>query len=345
MADIRRFVRSAEGTICGLVCLAGLASFASAEDRSPAAAATGVRVEGAAAPGSRVRLQVDDPQQRGRHYLWFQTGGPPVEMSSRTESELKVTIPSGADELDFLVIVSDERGMREATVSIPVASSPPSAAEELASGGHGGIRADAGDDQVGLVGRRITLNGSASTPHEGLSYRWIQVDGPAMGSPTEDGKFLSFIPRAPGQYRFGLVVAAGGQISKPDYVNVDVGLPLRSVASTTPAPTAVASQAAPAQAGLDALVASGLSALDDAPLVVGPLAEAFQATATRMDLYSNYAELYAELTRRLDGIVPKDPARCARWNVALFEPLTRHVVAQLLPLGLDLRTPQGHLRP
>jgi hypothetical protein len=267
-------------------------------------------------------------------------------MSSRTEPDVKLTIPSGADELDFLLIVSDERGMREITVAIPVASPPPSAFEEPVDTGPTRVKADAGDDQMGLVGRRITLNGFGSTPQDGLAYRWIQVDGPAVGLPTEDGKFLSFIPKAPGRYRFALVVAAREEISRPDFVNVDIGLPPGDVALGTPASATVPPRvAASAPVGLDVLVASALAALDDAPSVAGPLADAFQATATRMDLYNNYGELYAELSRRLDGIVPKDPARRATWNVALFEPLTRQIVAQLQPLGLDLRTPQGYLAP
>src|SRR5689334_8887454 len=35
-------------------------------------------------------------------------------------------------------------------------------------------RADAGDDLIGLVGRRVTLNGRSSTPAGRIGFRWIQ---------------------------------------------------------------------------------------------------------------------------------------------------------------------------
>lgn len=342
MTDPRRFVHCLAGSIGGLIWFSCLAPSVSAQPSPSDTKTATVKVEGVATPGSRVRLQVDDAHRSGRHFLWFQTGGPPVELSNRTEPELKVTIPPGADELHFLLVVGDEHGLREANVSIPVASSPSDRSEPPANPSPGIPEADAGDDQVGLVGRRITLNGCGSTPSDGLHYRWIQVEGPPVDSTIEDGKFLSFIPKMAGRYRFALLVASSGQISAPDDVRVDVGLP----------PTSTSSALLPASAGtlpptdaIDTLLNSTFSTLVDAPSMAGPLSETFQATALRLDLYRTPEDLFNELTRRLDSVMPKDPANRARWNSTFFEPLTRLMLARLLALGLDLRTPQGYATP
>ena len=366
MGDHRWYIRGRANAAWGMVCLAGIVTAASGADPealsrvaqssvvspSPgdAAQVAKVEVKGAATPGSRVRLQVEDPGRPGRHYLWFQTEGPPVDLNGRSEPELKVTIPPGAEELGFLLVVGDEHGLREASVTIPVLTPSGSAAEALARGdaGPGEPRANAGDDQIGLVGRRITLNASGSTPTQGLDYRWIQVGGPEVESVVEAAKFLSFIPKVGGRYRFGLVVAHENRISAPDYATVDVGLMVGTGPSPGSATPAVASPLLPLATGggeLDAIVGSALASLDDAPSLVGQLAEAFEATALRLDLYKTSAELFGELTRRMDTIVPKDPTRRARWNTAFFEPLTRLLIAQLLPLGLDLRTTPGYVAP
>ena len=84
-------------------------------------------------------------------------------------------------------------------------------------------RADAGDDQVGLIGREITLNGMRSEPRGQLAYRWIQTGGPTVRLKIEDSYVYSFVPTVPGHYRFALVVAANGEISEPDEVSVTVG--------------------------------------------------------------------------------------------------------------------------
>ncbi len=342
MTDLRRDVHSVAGMIGGLLCFLWLAPIASAQTSPASPEAASVKVEGAATPGSRIRLQVDDAHRAGRHFLWFQTGGPPVELSNRTEPELRVTVPPGAEELHFLVVVGDDRGLREANVAIPVASSPSDTLEPPPGPEPGGPQADAGDDQVGLVGRRITLNGCGSTPAGALNYRWIQVEGPSVESTIEDGKFFSFIPKSAGRYRFALLVATAGQISSPDDVRVDVGLP----------PTGTSAALLPASAGtlppvdaIDTLLNATFAGLADAPSMAGPLAETFQATAARLDLYRTPEELFGELTRRLDSVMPRDPTSRARWNATFFEPLTRLMLSRLLALGLDLRTPQAYATP
>ena len=81
-------------------------------------------------------------------------------------------------------------------------------------------RADAGDDLIGLVGRRVTLNGRSSTPAGRIGFRWFQVEGPPVNIRAEVGDVLTFLPEEPGTYRFALVVAEAGSISEPDFATV-----------------------------------------------------------------------------------------------------------------------------
>lgn len=203
------------------------------------------------------------------------------------------------------------------------------------------LRADAGDDQIGLVGRRITLNGGRSGPRGDLAYRWIAMAGPSASEADQEGPYFSFVPQAAGTYRFGLVVAgpdAGGsvRISEPDEVVVTVG----------EAPSAVGLGAATPAVADDAV----------GRMLQGPGAEAcratleraagvFDAIAGRASLYTSFDELSAEMMRRLDAVVPADPAWRRYWSEAVFAPLTEHLAAEMLAAGLDLRDPRGRAAP
>jgi hypothetical protein len=261
-----------------------------------------------------------------------------------------LTVPLGAQALGFLVVIGDDRGLKVARVSVPVGMNPSPGAEgsKRAEGGGTEPKADAGDDLIGLVGRRVTLNGSGSTPRGGLSYRWIQVDGPEVEAPVEAGRFFSFVPKTAGRYRFGLVVAYENQISAADFVTVSVGMmpaPAFSPGFGAPGVAPPLFSPLPPPTDLESIVGTALASLDDVPALAGPLADSFTAAALRIDLYKTYAELYGELSRRLDLVVPQDPLRRGRWNAAFFEPLTRHVIDVMLPLGLDLRTNAGQVAP
>ena len=52
---------------------------------------------------------------------------------------------------------------------------------------------------------------------------------------------------------------------------------------------------------------AGLKALKLGIEVAEPLARVFEDTADRMDLYENYADTFAEMSRRLEPILPDDP--------------------------------------
>jgi hypothetical protein len=303
-----------------------------------------VRTERPAVPGSRITLRPDPPVKPGSHYLWVQTRGPAVDAGEWTGPELRLRVPRGADALGFLLVVADDRGIRTARVDVPIA--PPASSEAGPTGPAleaGDPVAEAGEDRAGLVGRAITLDGSASRPRLGLAYRWVQVGGPEVRSPVEAGPSFSFVPGAEGVYRFALVVAHRGRISPPDHVTVTVGVPpgLRSAAG----PGSPGAAPLPGDVELEAVVGTAWARLEGAPSLADPLAEVFSTAAFRMDLYSSYADAYSELSRRLDAILPRDPIRRAHWGAALFQPLTRVVVARLLPSGIDLRTAAGRSTP
>src|SRR5262249_7350226 len=132
------------------------------------------------------------------------------------------------------------------------------------------LRADAGDDQIGQVGRQVTLNGIRSIPRGRLGYRWIQVAGPKVSLKIEDGYIFTFAPPANGLYHFALVVASGSEVSEPDYVNVAVGVPL-----PPPAEEPVAARA-PAPVSLKDLARSALSEVEGGPSAGEDLGEAFR---------------------------------------------------------------------
>jgi len=67
--------------------------------------------------------------------------------------------------------------------------------------------------------------------------------------------------------------------------------------------------------------------------------------AERAPLYESYAMMLSEMTRRLEEIVPQDPARHAEWMQRLFMPLTVRLVDRMRAEGLDLLRPDGLTAP
>jgi hypothetical protein len=198
-------------------------------------------------------------------------------------------------------------------------------------------KADAGDDLIGLVGRRVTLPGRASTPAGRIGFRWIQVAGPPIRMPVQEGALLSFLPEVPGVYRFALVVAEGGVISEPDFTTV---LVVAEVPQTGPAPGAASPPLTAQEAARTAL-----ASLPDGPGAAKALAEAFEEIAGRIDLYGTYADILQGTSSRLQPVLPTDPTRRAAWNERLFLPLTRRLIDDMLPAGLDLSRPEGQAVP
>jgi hypothetical protein len=247
------------------------------------------RLVGTAAPGLRVTL--DDSASTGQPlwYRWVQVQGPPTPLNTDNQPAATLTVPAKASSLAYLLLVGNGAGADVADLTVPVESKGQSVQSA-------GLRADAGDDQIGQVGRQVTLNGLRSVPRDRLGYRWIQMAGPKVSLKIEDGYIFTFVPPASGLHQFALVVASGSEISDPDLVNLAVGVPL-------PPP---AEEPAPAPASLKDLARAALSGIDGGPSAAGDLADAFEEVAARMDLYTSYAELMIKLTRRLEEIVPAD---------------------------------------
>ena len=170
------------------------------------------------------------------------------------------------------------------------------------SGNSQALRADAGDDQLGIVGRQVTLNGFKSEPRGQIGYRWVQTGGPTVRLKLEDGYIYSFVPTVPGLYRFALVVGSGSRISQPDEVCVTVGSGTRGIVSRNEATPA---ESLPTQE----IARAGMLALRLGPDVGEPLARTFDDTADRMDLYETYADAFAEMSRRLESVLPAGAAR------------------------------------
>ncbi len=115
-----------------------------------------------------------DPDDGIASYLWTQTGGTPVTLSSTTAVQPTFTSPNvgpSGESLTFQLTVTDSGGLQSTDTCIVTVSSvnlPPTA--------------DAGPDQTANEGDTITLDGSNSTdPDDGIaSYLWEQTGGPAV---------------------------------------------------------------------------------------------------------------------------------------------------------------------
>lgn len=295
------------------------------------------RWDGVPAVGLRVRLIGSDSIGPHLRYRWIQTSGPPVALDTPAEATARFTVPEGGANLGFLLIVGGEAGIGSASLTIPVQGPTTSAGA--------GLRADAGDDQLGVVGRQVTLNGIRSEPQGALAFRWVQVAGPTIRFKIEDRYVYTFVPGEPGLYRFALVVAGEGGISEPDTVDVIVGLPRGAAGPVAVSPPAQAASSPQPTVPPRELARTALASVEDGAASATRLAAVFQEIAGRMGLYESYAVLLQELTRRLEEVVPPDAARRAQWNERVFVPLTSRIVERMRQENLDLTSPTGLTTP
>ncbi len=289
------------------------------------------RFEGTPEPGQTITLSAAGSTGETPRIHWLQIRGPAVRLDHPTEKEARFTVPDAEGPLGFVLAVADAQGLDTTELSIPVGSTGQSRGAQSP-------RADAGDDQLGLVGRQVTLNGIGSEPRGKIGYRWVQTGGPTVRLKIEDGYIFSFVPTVPGVYRFALVVSSGLSISEPDEVCVTVGAGTRgTIAGAGSLGTSSTAQQVPTQE----VARTGLAALRLGPKVTEPLARAFEDTADRLDLYQTYADAFSEMSRRLELNLPEDPTQRNLWVERLFHPLTARVIEVMLPEGLDLRRPEG----
>jgi hypothetical protein len=283
--------------------------------------------EGKPAPGATIALRSAGLAADDCRIRWVQVGGAAVQLDRPTEREARFTVPNTEDPLNFVLVVANSQGIDSTQLSIPMKSTGESWDSQT-------LHADSGDDQLGLVGRQVTLNGFNSEPRGRIGYRWVQTGGPTVRLKIEDGYVYSFMPTVPGLYRFALVVGSGSRISEPDEVIVTVGSGTRGVLSREDASSA---ESLPTQE----IARRALAALKLGADVAEPLARTFVDTADRMDLYENYADAFAEMSRRLETILPSDASQRTRWVERLFQPLSARVIEVMRAEGLDLRTQEG----
>lgn len=308
--------------------------------------ATEVVYEGTPRPGSRVVIGPDGPFAPGTSFAWEQVEGPPVAVDDPAAAKIAFVVPQNAPRLAFLLTMRDPEGERKSRVVIPIAAAVTPATDAAAAAEPGasraddlelsaadlpapGPQADAGDDQIGLVDRRITLNGGRSRPEGQLGYRWIKLAGPAIEDPRQEGSYYSFVPTAPGLYKFALVVGHQSQVSQPDEVTVEVGQ----------RPTAETSSPVGRWIGLL------LPSIPQGYETAGRVAEIFEAIGQRAPLYSSYSELQSELNRRLQEVIPQDPTLHGVWANQVFGPLSQLTGTEMLAVGVDLRSPAALVAP
>jgi hypothetical protein len=266
-------------------------------------------------------------------YRWQQLAGPNILAGSAGQPDVSVVLPSKGQTLEFQLIVANDRGIDGARLAIPMASEPVNP-RPLAP------IADAGDDQVAVVGRQITLNGMRSHPKGLIGYRWVQVGGPKIRFQLEEGPIFSFVPVTPGVYRFALIVAVGSQTSDPDEVSVTVAA-LASVGGTR-----VAAETREFEPdSLDQVARRALSLVHAKAETIDQMAVIFEEIARRMDLYEDYASIFGELSQRLETIIPSSPSRRALWMERVFNPLAVGLVQVMQEEGLDLNRPEGQNAP
>ena len=286
------------------------------------------RAEGTASPGLRMTLDGSDSSGGKLWYRWVQTSGSKVTLIGADKPVARFAVPVDAATLGFVLVVGNESGIDARAVTIEV--------ENLAQVMEGStLRADAGDDQSGKVGRRVTLNGVRSEPRGKLHYRWLQTAGPKVILAATDGPTCSFVPPAAGLYRFSLVVAsAGGFLSEPASVSVAVG-GSADRASGDEKPTMA----------IDELARVALASIEGGPTYAEDLSKIFDSVADRMETYRSYTDAAGEMTRRLDVVVPRDRDRRAVWVDHLFAPVMARVVAGMKAEGIDLTRPDAQAKP
>jgi hypothetical protein len=151
-----------------------------------------------------------DPDEDAITYLWTIKKAPEgsvAKLSSATADKPKFT-PDAAGEYEFELVVKDaELSSAPDTVKLTVAED--NAAPE----------AKAGEDALGVVAKKVTLDGSASSDPDGdeLTYSWAITAKPeGSAAAFADAKVAKpeLTPDKPGEYQIELTVSDGELTSK-----------------------------------------------------------------------------------------------------------------------------------
>jgi len=291
------------------------------------------RWDGIASPGLKVTLDGSASSGGKVWYRWIQTQGPRVAIDDPMKAEAHFTVPADAASLGFVLVVGDPTGVDARAVTIEVDDPERDSDAQV-------LKADAGDDQAARVGRKVVLNGIRSAPRGKIRFRWIQAGGPRVALQAGDGPTSSFLPTVPGTYRFALVVATtGGILSEASMVTVNVAGAGSASGRASAGPPGAAEMA------IDELARVSVASIEGGTRYADDLSRAFDAVADRMDKFKSYDEANAEMTRRLDAVVPRDKGRRAVWIEQFFSPLMAKVVAGMRPEGLDLTQADAPAKP
>ncbi|MGH8503624.1 MAG: PKD domain-containing protein, partial [Gammaproteobacteria bacterium] len=154
----------------------------------------------------------------GKTFSWTQVEGPPAQLTGTNTARASFVTPAVEQRtvLVFTLTATDEFGASESeNVTVTINDTP---------------TANAGQDQSGRPGTRITLNGGASVDSDGtLTFAWQQTGGPPAGTPTGfDTPQPSFtMPTAPAgtSLSFRLIVTDDNGATASDAVQITVLAP------------------------------------------------------------------------------------------------------------------------
>ena len=294
------------------------------------------KVLGTAAPGLRVRLD-GRPSSGGQvWYRWVQASGTKVSLAGADQAVAQFVVPPEATDLGFVLVVGNASGIDARPVEVEVATVD-------AEGEVLPLKADAGGDQTASVGQRVVLDGIKSEPRGRIKFRWVQTAGPKPVDLIARAATCQFIPEVTGKYQFALLaIGEDGLVSDAAPVEVKVRAAKAGAAGPTVAnPTAATERPAPA---LDELARAALATIPGGSRLAPDLARSFDAAADRVDSAKNYLDAATELTRRLDAVVPRDPAHRAEWVDRFLKPWNIRMIEVVRVGGLDLEQPGGQTK-
>jgi hypothetical protein len=148
-------------------------------------------------------------------YQWAQVSGPTVALSNAAAAQPEFYAPA-VGTFTFSLVVSDGQAssaLDTVTITVKEADNMPVAM--------------AGNDLTVQIGDKVVLDGTASYDSDGdtLSYKWIQVSGPAVNLSNPDSATPYFIAAIEGNYQFNLTVFDGILWSLIDSVVITIKQP------------------------------------------------------------------------------------------------------------------------